>query len=68
VSSGDAGYTLLLLEPESMMQAARFDDKHGDPFDRIIAAQAIQHHLPILSTDPKLDAFGVWRLKNRSKR
>jgi len=51
-----------------MMQAARFDDKHGDPFDRIIAAQAIQHHLPILSTDPKLDAFGVWRLKNRSKR
>ncbi len=62
------GYKLLPLEPESMMRAARFEDKHGDPFDRMIAAQAIQHHLPVLSTDPRLDAFGVRRLKNRSKR
>jgi PIN domain nuclease of toxin-antitoxin system len=62
------GYTILPLEPESMMRAARFDDKDGDIFDRMIAAQAVQHHLPVLSTDPKLDAFGVRRLKNRSKR
>jgi PIN domain nuclease of toxin-antitoxin system len=62
------GYTLLPLEPESMMRAARFEDKHGDPFDRMIAAQAIQHHLPVLSADPKLDAFGIRRLKNRSNR
>lgn len=60
------GFALLPLEPESMMRAARFEDKHGDPFDRMIAAQAIQHHLPVLSTDPKLDAFGVRRLKKRS--
>ncbi len=59
------GFALLPLEPESMMRAARFEDKHADPFDRMIAAQAIQHHLPILSTDPRLDAFGVRRLKNR---
>jgi PIN domain nuclease of toxin-antitoxin system len=57
------GYTLLPLEPESMMRAARFDDPHADPFDRMIAAQAIQNNLPLLSTDPKLDAFGVRRLK-----
>ena len=62
------GYTLLPLEPESMMRAARFEDKHADPFDRMISAQAIQHHLPVLSTDPKLDAFGIRRLKNRSSR
>jgi len=62
------GYTLLPLEPESMMRAARFEDKHADPFDRMISAQAIQHHLPVLSTDPKLDAFGVRRLKKRSNR
>jgi len=61
------GYTLLPLEPESMMRAARFEDAHADPFDRMIAAQAIQNNLPILSTDPKLDAFGVRRLK-RPKR
>jgi len=57
------GYKLLPLEPESMMRAARFEDAHADLFDRIIAAQAIQNNLPILSTDPKLDAFGIRRLK-----
>lgn len=57
------GYTLLPLEPESMMRAARFDHPHADPFDRMIAAQAIQNNLPLLSTDPKLDALGVRRLK-----
>jgi PIN domain nuclease of toxin-antitoxin system len=66
------GYTILPLEPESMMRAARFDDKHGDPpsdpFDRMICAQPVQHHLPVLSTDAKLDALGVRRLKNRSHR
>jgi PIN domain nuclease of toxin-antitoxin system len=61
------GYTLLPLEPESMMRAARFEDPHADPFDRMIAAQAIQNNLPLLSTDPKLDVFGVRRLR-KSKR
>ncbi len=57
------GYTLLPLEPESMMRAARFEVPHADPFDRMIAAQATQNNLPLLSADPKLDAFGVQRLK-----
>ena len=60
---GRLGYTLLPLEPESMMRAARFEDAHADPFDRMIAAQAIQNNLPLLSTDPKLDVFGIRRLK-----
>ena len=57
------GYTLLPLEPESMMRAARFEQPHADPFDRMIAAQAIQNNLPVLSTDTRLEAFGVRRLK-----
>lgn len=57
------GYTILPLEPESLLRAARFANAHADPFDRMIAAQAIQHNLPILSTDSKLDEFGVRRLK-----
>lgn len=64
---GRLGYRLLPLEPESMMRAARFEDPHADPFDRMIAAQAIQDNLPILSTDPKLDVFGVRRLKRRKR-
>ena len=57
------GYTLLPLEPESMMRAARFDDSDADPFDRMTAAQAIQNNLPVLSTDPRLDVFGARRPK-----
>lgn len=57
------GYTILPLEAESMMRAARFEDVHADPFDRMIAAQAIQHNLPVLSIDSRLDDFGVRRLK-----
>ena len=57
------GYAILPLEPESMMRAARFEDTHADPFDRMIAAQAIQNDLPVLSTDIKLDVFGIRRLK-----
>ncbi|MGB6192955.1 MAG: type II toxin-antitoxin system VapC family toxin [Terracidiphilus sp.] len=60
---GRLGYTFLPLEPESMTRAARFEDSHADPFDRMIAAQAIENDLPILSTDPKLDLFGIRRLK-----
>lgn len=57
------GYTILPLEAESMMRAARFAEPHADPFDRMIAAQAIQNNLPVLSTDPRLEFFGVRRLK-----
>jgi PIN domain nuclease of toxin-antitoxin system len=49
-----------------MMRAARFEHAHADPFDRMIAAQAIQNDLPVLSVDPKLDVFGVRRL-NRTR-
>jgi PIN domain nuclease of toxin-antitoxin system len=57
------GYRILALEPETMMRAARFAGDHADPFDRMIAAQAIQNDLPLLSTDSKLDVFGIRRLK-----
>ena len=57
------GYMLLPLEPEAMMRAACFEEPHADPFDRMIAAHAIQNNLPLLSTDTKFDAFGVRRLK-----
>jgi PIN domain nuclease of toxin-antitoxin system len=57
------GYTLLPLEPEAMLRAARFEDSRADPFDRMIAAHAIQNSLPVLSQDAQFDAFGVRRLK-----
>lgn len=34
---------------------------HADPFDRLIAAQAIVNEMTVLSIDPALDQFGVRR-------
>ena len=35
---------------------------HGDPFDRMLAAQALQRKLPILSADKVFDVYGVKRI------
>lgn len=35
---------------------------HGDPFDRILIAQGINHSLPIISMDLKFDAYPVQRI------
>lgn len=42
--------------------AAGFVTPHRDPFDRILAAQAIDGDLPLLSIDSALDGFGVNRI------
>lgn len=35
---------------------------HRDPFDRLLVAQAICEGIPLVSVDPKLDAYAVTRL------
>ena len=35
---------------------------HGDPFDRMIAAQALAEDIAVISNDAKLDGFGVRRI------
>lgn len=35
---------------------------HRDPFDRMLVAQTMVEGVPILSTDPIFDAYGVQRL------
>lgn len=34
---------------------------HRDPFDRLLAAQALVEQMPIVSRDPEFDAYGVTR-------
>jgi PIN domain nuclease of toxin-antitoxin system len=59
---GDAGYTLLPIDAESALRAGRLTSEHRDPFDRMLAAQALASDIPILSTDSKLDSFGIRRI------
>ena len=57
-----AGYLLLPIDAETALRAGRFPGAHGDPFDRMIAAQAVQLDIPVISLDSKLDQFGVRRI------
>ncbi len=45
-----------------MRRASALPGEHRDPFDRYLAAEALSRGAPILSTDPKLDLFGVERI------
>jgi len=58
----EAGYVLLPINPAIALRAGRFTAEHGDPFDRILAAQALALDLPVISIDAKLDQFGVRRV------
>lgn len=35
---------------------------HRDPFDRLLAAQCLEESMPILSSDPAFDRYGVKRI------
>jgi PIN domain nuclease of toxin-antitoxin system len=35
---------------------------HRDPFDRLLAAQALVEGIPLISNDPVFDAYGVTRI------
>ncbi len=57
-----AGYTLLPVTVQHGLTAGRLMGTHRDPFDRMIAAQALALDIPVISADVKLDAFGVRRI------
>ena len=57
-----AGYQMLPISVEHALRAGRLSGDHRDPFDRMLAAQAIQEDMPLISNDQQLDAFGVRRV------
>lgn len=57
-----AGYTQLSIDTESALRAGRLVAEHRDPFDRMIAAQALALDVQVLSPDVQLDQFGVRRV------
>jgi PIN domain nuclease of toxin-antitoxin system len=40
-------------------RAGSWPQAHGDPFDRMLAAQSEAEDMPIATNDPKLRAFGI---------
>jgi PIN domain nuclease of toxin-antitoxin system len=55
------GYHLLPISVEHAVRAGLLPNGHKDPFDRMLAAQAIHENMPLLSNDLLLDVFGVRR-------
>ena len=58
----DAGYVLLSIDVPTALRAGRLTGDHRDSFDRMIAAQALALDIPIVSSDPLLDSFGIRRI------
>lgn len=56
------GYTLRAIEVQDALRAGRLPGPHGDPFDRMIAAQALADDISVISIDKKLDQFKVRRI------
>lgn len=57
-----SGYTFLPITPEHALRAGRLPGSHKDPFDRMLAAQAIHEDLTLLSNDDQLDQFAIRRV------
>ena len=56
------GFLPLPITLEHGRRAGELPDEHGDPFDRILAAQAIVENMAIVSNDEKLSALGAKRV------
>lgn len=55
----NAGFEHLPITQEHAWATSALPQHHGDPFDRLLVAQARAERLPLLSADPKLRAYDV---------
>ena len=58
------GYTMLETTPAHAIRSGTLPWHHKDPFDRLIAAQALAMRIPMISRDDIFDLYGVKRIWN----
>ncbi len=56
------GIGLLAIAPEHAARVAQLPRLHGDPFDRLLIAQALSDGLVIVGSDEAFDGYGVRRV------
>ena len=59
---GKEGFEELPIAARHAVHAARLPAHHGDPFDRVLVAQALGENLTLVTKDDALGAYGVPRL------
>ena len=57
------GFVLLDFDFADLLQLHQLPFHHGDPFDRLIIAQALAHELTVISDDRNFDHYPVKLLK-----
>ncbi len=55
----DAGFRFVDLTPENALDAARLPRHHGDPFDRLLVAQAQGEAATLVTHDARLAVYDV---------
>ena len=58
----DMGVTVLPITVEYADVQAGLPNHHGDPFDRLLVAQAVVENVAIVSNDLAFESYGVQRL------
>lgn len=53
------GFEPLGLTATHMVRGAQLDSRHKDPFDRMLAGQALVEGLTVVTADPAFKAMGV---------
>ena len=56
------GFEQLEISFRQIMRCASLERHHGDPFDRLLVAQAQEESLAIVSRDPAFDAYSIQRI------
>lgn len=56
------GFEELAISVEDAERAGRLPGPHRDPFDRLLAAQALARNLAVVSVDRVFDRYGVNRM------
>jgi PIN domain nuclease of toxin-antitoxin system len=56
------GFETLDISFRQTMGTATLPWRHRDPFDRLLAAQALEEEIAIVSRDAVFDAYGVMRV------
>jgi PIN domain nuclease of toxin-antitoxin system len=56
------GFEILPIELKHTVALTTLPFHHRDPFDRLLIAQAMAEHIPIISNDPAFDTYPITRL------
>jgi PIN domain nuclease of toxin-antitoxin system len=59
-----AGFMFAEISTTQAIRSGLLPLHHKDPFDRLLAAQALDLRIPLISRDPVFDLYGVTRIWN----